>query len=430
VQQTIDAAATGVQQAIDATFATTARRWERILTMVRVVLCAVMFVRGALIWHFAPAVVGPMLIGAVLYIAGSVAVTRSSAPIERLLRISVLLDTATAFVSLLGNVARPWLGYDGVVNTPDIAVLAMATLAGGLRLSPRTAVFSAVLNAACFATLLALDRLLYGLPSNGGYYQYVLQGSFLASAAAMGIVVAVRTRKLAERAVRTALTAERAQRSFGALLHEHHDVRTLLSAVRLNADRLAGERVGGGGNAIDDLRSDLDDVEARIHAIYARACGELSALDVRQRVDVGVVARDVLERLGRHFPGSALVLRGEPHVEAEVAGGGATVRRMLFNLVVNACEGDGERGPRRVEVTVRGDRVARRVWIDVADDGPGFARDILDAAPDEVRSTKPGGSGFGLAVVRSLAKASDGTLRCGNREAGGAWASLSLPFAQ
>jgi hypothetical protein len=58
--QTIDAATTGVQQAIDAAFATTARRWERILTVVRVVLCAVMFVRSALIWSFAPDVVGPI----------------------------------------------------------------------------------------------------------------------------------------------------------------------------------------------------------------------------------------------------------------------------------------------------------------------------------------------------------------------------------
>jgi signal transduction histidine kinase len=418
----------GANQVIEAAFATAARRWERILTAVRVAVCVVMFVRTALIWSFALDVVGPMFLCTAFYVAGSFAVTRSAAPIERLLLISVSLDTAVAMAALLSDVLRPWFGYDGVVNTPDIATLAMVTLAGGMRLSPCAAVFSAALNAAGLIVLCVLDRVLHGLPSNGGYYQFVMQGCFLGGAAMMAIVIAVRTRRLLERAVSAALTAERTQRSFGALLHEHHDVRTLLSAVRLNADRLAGERRGGASDPIDDLRSDLDDVEARIHAIYARACGEVSALDVKQRVDVAVVARDVVERLARRFPGVVLALHGAAHVEASVAGGSATVWRMLLNLVVNACEGDGARVPACVDVTVR--REARWVRIEVADDGPGFAYDFFAAAPSEVRSTKPGGSGFGLAIVRALTHASDGTLTCSNRASGGACASLSLPLAK
>lgn len=78
---------TGVQQVVDAAFATAARRWERILAVVRVVLCTVMFVRTALIWKFAGHVMEPMALRGALFIAGSVAVIRSSAPVERLLRI-------------------------------------------------------------------------------------------------------------------------------------------------------------------------------------------------------------------------------------------------------------------------------------------------------------------------------------------------------
>lgn len=346
----------GMEQAVEASFDGAARRRERTLAVVRMVACVVLFARTALIWHFAFEAMCPMLIATVLCVVGSLAVTRSSGPIERMLWCSVMLDTTVAFTAL--------------------------------------------------------------------------QGRCPAAAAAMAIALSLRTRKLAEGAARAARTAGRARRNFAALLHDHHDVRTLLAAVRLHADRLAGARRGGAGHAIDDLRSDLDDVEARIHAIYARACGELSALDARRRVDVAAIAREVLERLACRFPGAALVIRGQPHVEAEVAGGGATVRRLLLNLVVNACEGDGERGAMHVEVTVRGDRRAQRIWIEVADDGPGFAPDLLDAAPDEVRSTKPGGSGFGLAIVRALAEASDGTLACGNRASGGAWVSLSLPIAR
>jgi signal transduction histidine kinase len=424
------------EQAIDAAFATAARRWERILTGVRVVLCIAMFGRSALIWSLVPNAVGaglmaPMLCLAALYIAASIALTRSGAPIERVLKMSVALDTGAVFIALLGNVLHPWPGYSGLVNTPDIVGLAMATLACGLRLSPRTAVFGALLNATCFAALLVIDLVLRGMPPPlGRGYSYLLQASFLAGAAALAIVMAVRTRNLAVDAVRAALTAERAQRSLGALLHEHHDVRTLLSAARIDADRLAGQHPAPIGALVDDLRSGLDDVVDRINAIYARAHGELLTLGSRQRVEVGPVAHDVLERLGRRFPAVTLALHGEPTLEAEVAGGGTTLRRLLFNLVMNACEGDGARGAAHVDVTVHGDPAGGRVRIDVIDDGPGFAPELVGAPLGEARSTKANGSGLGLAVAQALAQASDGTLLHGNCAAAGARVSLSLPMAR
>lgn len=425
----------GTEQAIDAAFATAARRWERILTGVRVVLCVAMFGRSALIWSLVPNAVGaglmaPMLGLAALYITASIALTRSCAPIERVLKMSVALDTGAVFIALLGNVLRPWPGYSGLVNTPDIVGLAMATLACGLRLSPRVAVFGALLNATCFAVLLVIDLVARDMPPPlGRGYSYLLQASFLVGAAALAIVMAVRTRNLAVDAVRAALTTERAQRSLGALLHEHHDVRTLLSAARLDADRLAGQQPAPIGPLVEDLRSDLDDAVRRINAIYARAHGELLTLGSRQRVDVGKIAREVLDRLGRRFPAVTLALHGDA-TEAEVAGGGTTLQRLLFNLVMNACEGDGARGATHVDVTVHGDPAARRVRIDVIDDGPGFAPEMVEAPLGEARSTKAGGSGLGLAVAQALTQASDGTLLHGNLAVAGARVSLSLPMAR
>jgi hypothetical protein len=43
-----------------------------------------------------------------------------------------LLDTTLVFTGLVGDVIRPWFGYNGVVNTLGIAALAMAAMAGGL----------------------------------------------------------------------------------------------------------------------------------------------------------------------------------------------------------------------------------------------------------------------------------------------------------
>jgi signal transduction histidine kinase len=332
---------------------------------------------------------------------------------------------------LLPNVLSPWAYYPGIVNTPDIAVLSLATVLAGLRLSPSVAVFGGVLNILCFLALLLLDLHISDLPVQivRGYL-YMEQATFLMSAVVLSIVIAVRTQGLVNRAVRTALKAEGARRSFDAILHEHHDVRTLLSAARLNADRLASGTHAAPGSLVAELRGDLGDVEALLNAIRTRAYGELLTLGPRHAVDVCATAREVLDRLHRRFPAVTLVVHGEASVAAQVAGGEATLRRVLLNVVINACEGDGERGAAHVDVEVRNDGDGGRVTIDVIDDGPGFSAEILATELGEARSTKVGGSGVGLGVALALARASDGTLTRGNRSGGGAVISLSLPLAR
>jgi signal transduction histidine kinase len=431
-----DPALPGAQQAIDDAFEQNARRWEGVVGAARALVCLVMLARTLLIWAeptSEPGRIQPaqVIAEAALYIAASFALSRSRAPIRPLLMLSVALDSVYVFTQFLPNVLSPWRGYPGIVNVPEIAALPMATLLAGLRLSPGVAVFGGILNSLCFIVLLLLDLELSNLPDptiRG--YQYLVHGSFLMAAVVLSIVLAVRTRHLVDRAVRSALTAERTRRSFDAILHEHHDVRTLLSAARLNADRLASGGQAAAGSLVAELRSDLGDVEALIDAIRARAHGELLTLGSRHAVDVWQIAREVLDRLGRRFPAPALALRGDGCVVAQVAGGEATLRRVLVNLVVNACEGDGERGADHIDVEVRHDGARGRVTIDVIDDGPGFSTDQLTAELGQARSTKLGGSGLGLGVALALAQASDGTLTRRNRSGGGAVVSLSLPQAR
>lgn len=423
------------QRAIDDAFEQTARRWERVLVVARVLACLVMLARSLLIWHDSmsePGHIRPerVIAEAALYIAASFGLARSRAPIRLVLMLSVALDTVYMFTQFLPNVLSPWYGYLGIVYTPEMAFLAIATLLAGMRLFPRAAVFGSIANIVCFIVLMLLDWAIWDLPDpNMRVYQYMVHGTLLLGAAALSIVLAVRTRHLVDRAVHAALNAERTRRSFDAILREHHDVRTLLSAARLNADRLASGAHAGAGSLVAELRSDLGDVEALIDAIRARAHGELLALGSRYAVDVWEIAREVLDRLRRRFPAAALVLRGEGGVAARVAGGEMTLRRVLWNLVINACEGDGECGAAHIDVEVRSDGAKGRVTIDISDDGPGFSADFLTAGLGQARSTKVGGSGFGLGVALALAQASDGTLTCRNASGGGAVVSLSLPLA-
>lgn len=87
----------------------------------------------------------------------------------------------------------------------------------------------------------------------------------------------------------------------------------------------------------------------------------------------------------------------------------AQVQHVLLNLLRNAVEALATRpGPRAVCIETRslGDEVA----ISVRDNGPGVDRVVLDRIFNPFATTKPNGTGLGLAVSRSIIESHGGRL--------------------
>ncbi|MEP6590074.1 MAG: ATP-binding protein [Gemmatimonadota bacterium] len=121
--------------------------------------------------------------------------------------------------------------------------------------------------------------------------------------------------------------------------------------------------------------------------------------------------------------GARLVVGAGPDVT--VVADADQLDQLLINLVRNAADASAETGG-----AVRVDWVLRsnELELTVEDDGKGIA----DAANLFVPffTTKPGGSGIGLALSRRIAEAHAGTLTLANRRDGpGCRAVLSLPIA-
>ena len=166
-------------------------------------------------------------------------------------------------------------------------------------------------------------------------------------------------------------------------------------------------------------------------ANYARLSPRLD----RGAADVRAVVEDVVRgaaRDGMHVR-TAVAPRLPP-----VRGDTVVVRRIVENVVNNAV--DAVTGARPsggvVQITAEnaaasGENVGRLppVRIVVSDNGPGMTREQLNRAFEDFYTTKPGGTGLGLSVVRRLVSDLEGTLKVQTEPGTGTTVEIVLPSA-
>ena len=219
------------------------------------------------------------------------------------------------------------------------------------------------------------------------------------------------------------------QRRFAA--NASHELRTPLAITRTLLEV-----------ARKDPGRDVDELVDRLLAVNARAIDLTEALLVlsradqrsfaRELVDLSLLAEEATETLLplAEEQGIAVAASGDP---APVVGSPALLLQMTTNLVHNAIvhnlpEGGivrvttGDDGASGVELTVEstGERLDPQVVATLAEP---FQR-----GTERVRSDHAG-VGLGLAIVRSIAQAHDGTLVLAARAAGGLRVTVCLPRA-
>ena len=99
------------------------------------------------------------------------------------------------------------------------------------------------------------------------------------------------------------------------------------------------------------------------------------------------------------------------------------VRQAVLNLVTNALQASGRRGPVQVSIGDDDDTLA----VLVADDGDGVPEDMRERVFTPFFSTRPKGTGLGLAVVKRCAEAHGGRITLRANGARGALFELRLP---
>lgn len=102
------------------------------------------------------------------------------------------------------------------------------------------------------------------------------------------------------------------------------------------------------------------------------------------------------------------------------------IGQVLLNLLKNAAEAMDSTGCLFIVLS----RFRNRARLEVADDGPGLAPEIMERVFDPFFTTKEPdkGTGLGLSICYGIVRSLGGTITCGNRPSGGAWFRVSLPL--
>jgi len=196
-----------------------------------------------------------------------------------------------------------------------------------------------------------------------------------------------------------------------------HDLRTPITRLRLRAEFIDD------AEAQRKMLADLDEMEAMIAATLAFAADDAGA-EASVALDLAALLRGLCDDARDRGADAAydgpekLALDGRPRA----------LKRLFGNLVDNALK-YGKRA--RVALAAADNTVT----VTVADDGPGIPEGELEKVfqpfyrVEPSRSRATGGTGLGLAVVRSIARAHGGDTVLANRPGGGLAATVTLPRA-
>jgi PAS domain S-box-containing protein len=201
-----------------------------------------------------------------------------------------------------------------------------------------------------------------------------------------------------------------------------HEINNSLTPIKSIAHSLGRAVDRGGEAAAADLRQGLSVIEERSGALgrFLRAYAQLAQLPKPSPGPVRVAAL-VARIAGLETRVPVLI---EPSPDLEIQADSDQLEQLLLNVLRNAADASIDTGG---SVRIAWDAMGPWFELSVEDDGRGLPDSANLFVP--FFTTKPHGSGIGLALGRQIAEAHNGTLTLETRtDASGCRATLRLPL--
>ena len=207
-----------------------------------------------------------------------------------------------------------------------------------------------------------------------------------------------------------------------------HEIRNPLNSLNLNMQMLeedlpSSSSPGSTGRLLSITRSELARLEGLVSDFLAYAKPRAPELEV-------VRAADPLRRVAEVLRGQSESSRVDVRVDDQaprswVRADPQQLHQLFLNLAQNAIHATGE-GTRNPRVVLRARTDGTDVVFEVEDNGTGIPPKDRERIFDVFFSTRKGGTGLGLAVVRRIAQSHHGTLEIDSEPGRGTTARLVL----
>ncbi len=217
-----------------------------------------------------------------------------------------------------------------------------------------------------------------------------------------------------------------------------HEIKNPLTPIQLSAERLAmklGDKLQGADLAVleKSVKTIVDQVEAMKRLVNEfRDYARLPSARL-QSISLLAVIQDTLS-LYEHEVQQGLIRIQVASDLPNIQGDAEQLRQVIHNLLQNALDatqshGAANENPKQVVVRLALDAKRSALQCLIEDNGMGFASHILERAFEPYNTTKPKGTGLGLAVVRKIVLEHHGEITLSNKRADeGLGARVSLLF--
>lgn len=237
------------------------------------------------------------------------------------------------------------------------------------------------------------------------------------------------------------VSAQRAQAWGEVARRLAHEIKNPLTPIQLSAERLEmklSAKLAGPEKALleKSVHTIVDQVEAMKRLVNEfRDYARLPAAELKP-VDLNALVADVLHLYAREGDGSLAASQVPVRPDLDPAappilGDPQQLRQVIHNLLQNAQDATEGRPEREVTIRTQWNETSRRVRLIVQDTGAGFPEHILKRAFEPYVTTKPKGTGLGLAVVKKISDEHGARIDLKNRVQNGViqGAQVSLSFA-
>ena len=191
----------------------------------------------------------------------------------------------------------------------------------------------------------------------------------------------------------------------------HHEIKNPLGALSLHVqlleEKLDNEASDGAAEHLQVLKTEVTRIGEVLESF--RDFASSSRLNL-QRTDLCALVGRAIRLMQPQAAQQSVVLRaklpenGTISAEADAA----RLEQVLLNLLLNSTEAMRDGGV----VTVRPLADRRYVHVEVADTGCGIPESVLSRVYDPYFTTKPQGSGMGLALCQKIIQQHGGTIDC------------------